>query len=104
MNRKVQAFVARLRRGEIVKTLYLTYYYAYLTLYDRRHGTNFSNSQAPEDMGSEPSGGAGNFPAHPQLVKRFLRSANLRLTPPSLMSAMVQAWCCTWLLSWGSPI
>ena len=77
MNRKVQAFVARLRRGEIVKPLYLTYYYAYLTLYDRRHGTNFSNSQAPEDMGSEPSGGAGNFPAHPQLVKRFLRSANL---------------------------
>ena len=77
MNRKVRAFLARVKRGEIVKPLYLTYYYTYLTLYDRRHGTNFSNSQAPEDMDSEPSGGAGNFPAHPRLVKKFLRSADI---------------------------
>ena len=77
MNRKVRAFVARVRRGEIVKPLYLTYYYAYLTLYDRRHGTHFSNSQSPEDMGSEPSGGTGNFPAHPRLVRRFLRDAKI---------------------------
>lgn len=77
MLKKVRAFVARVRRGEVVKPLYLAYYYTYLTFYDRRHGTNFSNSQAPEEMGSEPSGGTGNFPAHPRLVRRFLRDAGI---------------------------
>lgn len=77
MDRKVQAFVARVRRGEIVQPLYLSYYYTYLSYYDRRHGTNFSNSQAPGEMGSPDSGGTGNFPAHPRLVRRFLRSAGL---------------------------
>jgi hypothetical protein len=75
MSKKVKAFVARVRRGEIVKPLYLTYYYLYLSFYDRRNGTNFSNSQAPEEMGSEPSGGAGNFPAHPRLVRKYLLAA-----------------------------
>lgn len=77
MNRKVRAFVERVKRGEIVKPLYLTYYNAYLAIYDRRHGTNFSNSQAPHEMGSEQIGGTGNFPAHPKLVRKFLRAANL---------------------------
>ena len=77
MNRKVRAFIARVMRGEIVKPLYLAYYYTYLSFYDRRHGTSFSNSQPPEDMGSDPSGGTGNFPAHPRLVRRFLRQAKI---------------------------
>ena len=78
LNRKVKDFVARVRRGEIVQPLYLSYYYTYLTYYDRRHGTNFSNSQAPgEEMGSPDIGGTGNFPAHPRLVRRFLRDAPL---------------------------
>ena len=77
MNEKVKAFVARVRRGEIVKPLYLTYYYLYLSFYDRRNDTNFSNSQAPEEMGSEPSGGAGNFPAHPRLVRKYLLAADI---------------------------
>lgn len=77
MNKKVQAFVARVKRGEIVKPLYLAYFYLYLSLYDRRHGTHFSNSQAPEEMGSEPSGGAGNFPAHPRLVRKYLLAAHV---------------------------
>jgi hypothetical protein len=77
MNKKVRAFVARVRRGEIVKPLYLAYFYLYLSFYDRRNGTNFSNSQSPEEMGSEPSGGTGNFPAHPRLVRKYLLAADV---------------------------
>jgi hypothetical protein len=78
MKKKARAFAARIRRGEIVKPIYLAYYYTYLTLYDRRYGTNFSNSQAPTEIGSEPIGGStGNFPAHPRLVRRFLRDARI---------------------------
>ena len=84
MNRKVAAFVGRVRRGEIVKPLYLTYYYTYLSAYDRRHGTRFSNSQAPVEMGSDDIGGTGNFPVHPRLVRRFLRDAVADAVEPAL--------------------
>lgn len=77
MNKKVRAFVARVRRGEIIKPLYLTYFYTYLSYYDRRHGTAFSNSQAPDEMDSELSGGVGNFPSHPRLVRRYLLAVGI---------------------------
>ena len=78
MKKKLFAFIARIRRGEVVKPLYLAYYYTYLSAYDWIHGTHFSNSQAPNEMGTRPSGGTGNFPAHPRLVRRFLTQARLR--------------------------
>jgi hypothetical protein len=84
MRKKARAFAARIGRGEIVKPLYLTYYYTYLSLYDRRHHTRFSNSQTPSELGSPPIDGTGNFPAHPRLVRRFLLNADLDRDTPLL--------------------
>ncbi|WP_136161129.1 hypothetical protein [Sphingomonas flavalba] len=77
MRSKIRSFVNRVKRGEVVKPLYLTYYYAYLSIFDWKHKTRFSNSQAPENMGSPVSGGTGNFPVHPRLIRRFLRASGL---------------------------
>lgn len=77
MRRKVRAFVRRVRSGQLGSALYLAYYYTYLSLYDVRFGTHFSNSQTPDEMGSSEVGGTGNFPAHPRLVRRLLAEAGV---------------------------
>lgn len=76
MRRFAMAFVNRVRRGQFLYALYLTYYYLYLMFYDVRHGTRFANSQKPDETGV-PSGGTGNFPAHPKIVQRFLQNSQL---------------------------
>lgn len=44
--------------------------------FDFYYKTNFANSQSPK-LSGVPTGGSGNFPAHPHLVKKYLRNANL---------------------------
>jgi SAM-dependent methyltransferase len=73
---KIKSFFRRIFEGQIINALYLTYYYIFLMIFDFHHKTNFANSQSAELIGV-PTGGTGNFPAHPYLVKKYLRNANL---------------------------
>lgn len=77
LRRFVRAFFRRVRDGEIKNALYLSYYYTYLFFFDRRHGTNFTNSHAPSEMEGSLRSGTGNFPAHPRLIQRYLRESGL---------------------------
>lgn len=83
MRNLVRSFVGRVRRGDLINAVYLTYYYSYLMAYDLRHGTRFAVSHKPTEMESAPIGGAtGNFPAHPRLVRLFLNKCDLRKDTP----------------------
>lgn len=80
MTSLVSSFIRRLKAGDAKNALYLTYYYSYLKLYDRRHRTRFAVSHAPSQSGADTIGGTGNFPAHPVLVRRFLSEAGIART------------------------
>lgn len=83
MKSLIESAIARLRRGDIRNTAYLTYYYTYLMLYDCFHGTRFAVSHKPAEVGSEPMAGAtGNFPIHPRLVRLYLSNSGLDKNAP----------------------
>lgn len=73
----LKKFMNRVRKQQIKEAFYLSYFYSYLILYDHWYQTEFAHSQSAEEL-HVPKGGTGNFPAHPRLVKKFLRAANLR--------------------------
>lgn len=76
--KKFTAFVSRLNDGQFLRVAYLSYYYFYLSLYDRVHGTSFSHSQSALESGV-PVGGTGNFPTHPRLVKKYFCASGLKV-------------------------
>lgn len=76
LNRKLLAFYRRIKSGQVMTAFYLAYYYSYLYLYDFSKKTNFADSQTAKE-GGVPDGGTGNFPAHPVLVRKYLRAAAL---------------------------
>lgn len=76
LQRFARSFIRRLSNGEILNTCYLTWFYIYLYVFDLKHGTQFAVSHPPLDS-HQKIGGTGNFPAHPQIVRRLLRASKL---------------------------
>jgi len=76
LNRFIKSFFRRIKRGEFLTAIYLSYFYSYLYVYDLINRTNFTNSQTPEE-GGVPSGGTGNFPAHPRIVRLLIAKSGL---------------------------
>ena len=73
-----QKFIRRIGSGQIINTLYLSYYYSLLKIYDLMYSTNFCNSQTPDEYDSVyRAGSTGNFPAHPNIVKKMLQAYHL---------------------------
>ena len=71
-------FINRLRKRQILLTIYLSYYFTYLKLYDLKNNTNFCNSQVPDEFGAEyREGSTGNFPVHPKTIRNLVLHANL---------------------------
>lgn len=73
-------FTRRIIAGDYKKTIYLSYYYTYLKIFDISNNTNFCNSQTPDEYKSNyRKGSTGNFPAHPKLVKKFIEESAIPL-------------------------
>jgi len=76
-SRFMTAFWKRISTGDFLNAAYLSYYYLFLLLYDLKFNTDFANSQTPTE-GGVPTGGTGNFPAHPRLVRKYINAANIQ--------------------------
>lgn len=66
-------FWGKVRSRGLLTALYIVYYYFYGYFYDLFHGTNFVWTSTPKEHGIENQAATGNFPAHPLILKRFLR-------------------------------
>jgi len=74
----LKKIIYRVRKGEIITTAYLLYYFTYLKLYDLRNNTDFCNSQVPDKFGADyREGSTGNFPVHPHAIKTLIVEAEL---------------------------
>lgn len=68
----VKKFIRRIRNGDVINALYLTYYYLFLMLYDLIHSTCFAHSESPQESNTIFSGATGNFPVHPLIIRKFI--------------------------------